>query len=339
MQSNKEPMEKVRILLIGVGTMGRLHLRRLRVLPEAHIVGLVNPSPSGITLAQKLFPQLAHVPVWSDYRTALREVEADAAIIASPHVWHFEQGMACLDAGMHVLLEKPFVSGSDNAETLARSAVQKQKHLAVAYQQHLEGPFLFMREVIQSGELGPLTFFSAYQAQNWLRSTAGTWRQNPELSCGGQLNDSGSHLLDAMLWLTSLEPTEVSTVLNTRGTPVDVDAVLSVHFRGGAIASLNIVGSASVNWWLDIALHGEKGTLLYRNQKLLLAREGERVPREIPSTAFPASSDPACNFVELILGRVGEAAAPASYGVATACLTEAAYESARQGQAIPFSAS
>ena len=126
-------MKKLRFLIIGVGAMGRLHIRRLRSVPEAEVVGLVNLSSAPIMLARRLFPELAATPVWSDYQTALREIEADAAIVATPHSWHFEHGMACLDAGLHVLMEKPLVSDSVKAAQLAHQAELNRKHLAVVY--------------------------------------------------------------------------------------------------------------------------------------------------------------------------------------------------------------
>jgi predicted dehydrogenase len=327
-------VKKLRFLIIGVGAMGRLHIRRLRSVPEAEVVGLVNLSSAPIMLARRLFPELAATPVWSDYQTALREIEADAAIVATPHSWHFEHGMACLDAGLHVLMEKPLVSDSVKAAQLAHQAELNRKHLAVVYPYRLEGPFIYLRNLLQAGELGNILFISAYQAQSWLRTTADTWRQNPDLSCGGQLNDSGSHLLDMVLWMTGLEPIEIHAVIDNRTARVDVDTALNVRFRGGAIASFNVIGSASINWWVDVSIHGDKGTALYRNQKVLVARSGDRMPGEVAPTSFPSTSDPDRNFVDLLLGRITEAAAPARSGVMIARLTEAAYESARSGQCV-----
>ncbi|GAB4195271.1 MAG: Gfo/Idh/MocA family oxidoreductase [Roseiflexaceae bacterium] len=327
-------MEKIRFLLIGVGAMGRLHLRRLRANPDVEIAGLVNRSPEAITLARKLFPDIAQAPAWSDYQTALREAGAHAALIATPHADHFEQGMACLDSGLHVLMEKPFADSRAHAEALAERAVQRQRHMAVSYQYRLEGMFRHMRNLIQEGELGTVGSVSAYQAQNWLRSTSGSWRQQPERSCGGQLNDSGSHLLDLVLWMTGLAPEQVWATLSNHGAEVEADAALTVRLQGGALACFSIVGSASINWWVDLTVHGDKGSLLYRNGKLLLARAGERVPKEIEPKGFPATSDPDQDFVDLLMGRCAEPSAPPASGVQIARLTEAAYESHRLGQPV-----
>ncbi len=325
-------METVRILLLGAGGMGRYHLKQLLKLPEVEIAGLVDPAEASIAATFKQFPDLAGTPTFTDYRQALEAVAADAALIVTPHSEHFEQGMACIEAGLHVLMEKPFVSGSQNAERLIEAAGLKSRHLAVSYQRHVEGPFVYLRDLVQSGALGTVRFVAAYQAQAWLQGTRGTWRQNPVISHGGQLNDSGSHLLDVVLWLTGLEAAEVSATIENRGAPVDVDSVVSIRFKGGAIASFNIIGSASLHWHEDVSVHGDKGSALYRNGTLAVAREGEKTATHVPADALPESSTPDKNFVDLLLGRVAEPAAPAACGLLITRVTEAAMRSAETGR-------
>lgn len=327
-------MQKVRFVMIGVGGMGRVHIGKLLQVPEVEIVALADPSEASIKEVKKNYPSLEAVPSFSDYRQALAGTKADASVIVTPHSQHFEQGMACLDAGLHVLMEKPFVAGSAHAERIIAHAKSVNRHLAVSYQRHLMGPYIYLRHLVRSGELGNINYICAYQAQKWLQMTAGTWRQNPELSCGGQLNDSGSHLLDVVLWVSGLEPQSVSAFIDNRGSQVDIDSAVTVRFRGGAIGTFNIVGSANVGFYEDVSIHGDKGTALYRNQKILVAKEGQNQPVEIPAEGLPGSSDPDRDFVDLILGRVNEAAAPSSSGLRIARLTEAAWESAANGSKV-----
>lgn len=326
-------MEKVRFLMIGVGGMGREHIRRLLQVPEAEIAALADPSEAAVAQVKSRFPELADIAVYTDYREAIAEAGADAAVIVSPHSMHFEQGMACLEGGLHVLMEKPFVDGSENAERIIAQAETLNKHLAVAYQRHLQGPYIYIRNLIQNGELGNIRYICAYQAQSWLKGTTGTWRQNPALSCGGQLNDSGSHLLDVVLWATGLEPESVSAFIDNRGTQVDIDSAVTVRFQGGAIATFNVVGSATIGWHEDVSFHGDKGTVLFRNNRILVAKEGQRELVEVKEE-LPASSDPNRDFIDLILGKVSEAAAPSSCGLRIARLTEAAWRSAANGSQV-----
>ncbi|GMA61719.1 Gfo/Idh/MocA family oxidoreductase [Alicyclobacillus fastidiosus] len=287
-------MNKVRFLMIGVGGMGQAHIRRIVNLKDAEIVALVDPSEKSIASVKSNFPHLSDVKVFTHLNDALDAVEADAAIIVTPHSQHFEQGMACLHAGLHVLMEKPFVAGSADALKIIECANKVNRHLVVGYQRHTEGPYLYLKQLIENGELGEIRFISAYQAQAWLEGTRGTWRQNKELSCGGQLNDSGSHLIDVVLWLTQLNPESVLAHIDNRGTEVDIDSALTVRFEGGAMGTLNVVGSANMNWWEDISIHGTKGSALYRNGEIFISKglNAPASPVSESSSPLPATQMP-----------------------------------------------
>ncbi|MCL6626940.1 MAG: Gfo/Idh/MocA family oxidoreductase [Alicyclobacillus shizuokensis] len=331
-------MAKVRFLVVGVSGMGQAHIRSLLAVPDAEIVALVDPSPPALQRAQSLSPRLAGVPQFASLRDALASVRADAAVIVTPHSQHFEQGMACLDSGLHVLMEKPFVAGSENARRLIDEAKARRLHIAVSYQRHTEGPYLYLKRLIDEGTLGEIRFVSAYQAQSWLESQRGTWRQNKTLSCGGKLNDSGSHLLDVVLWLTGLEPQAVLARVDNRGTEVDIDSALTVQFAGGAVAVFSIVGSANIAWWEDVSIHGTQGSALYRNGELLVSTGLNQPLTRVDADQLPAESSPDADFVDLVLGRVPAAAAPAECGYRVARLTEAAWQSAEAGTWVPFAA-
>lgn len=329
-------MEKVRVLVMGVGGMGRVHIQNLLQVKDAEVVGLVDPAESAIAAAKARFAELSSVPVYTDYRVAFTEAHADAVVIVTPHSQHFEQGMAALDAGLHVLMEKPFVAGSENAKTIIAHAKAMERHLAVGYQRHTEGAYLYLRQLIQSGAIGHLRFITAYQAQRWLEGTRGSWRQDPLLSCGGQLNDSGSHLLDVILWCTDLVPQEVSACIDNRGTGVDIDSAVTVRFQGGAICTWNVVGSATIGWWEDVSFHGDLGTVLYRNGKVYAAIGPRADLSEVDPDEFPRSSTPDQDFVEVLLGKRDAAAAPAECGYMVARLTEAAWQSNADRMPILF---
>jgi predicted dehydrogenase len=319
-------------VLIGVGGIARgRHIPELGEVAEAEIVGMVDPSPGSVQASIASFPYLGDVPTFTDYRQALETLRADAAVISSPHSEHLEHGTACLEAGLHVLMEKPFVVGSANAERLVARARERKLHLAIAYQRHVEGAYRYLHDLVREGELGTIQSIAAYQAQGWLEGTRGQWRQDPAISCGGQLNDSGSHLLDVILWITDLQPESVSAQIDYRGAAVDIDSSLTIRFHGGALASILIAGSASIDWWEDVSIHGDRGTALFRNGQLWVARAGEHTPAAVPAEQIPRSGTLARDFVDLILGRVAEPAAPAEGGIAVARLTEAAWRSAEIG--------
>ncbi len=291
-------------------------------------MALTDTNKKNIEKLQSRFSQLSNCQVFSDYKDMLASVELDAVEILTPHTLHFPQAMDALAMGLHTLTEKPMVCSTNHARRLIAEAEKKNRIVLVSYQRHYQPQLRYIKKIVESGELGDLQFISAMQCQNWMEPTRGTWRQDPALSGGGQLNDSASHLLDIILWTTGLKPTEVLAFSDNLGTPVDIDSSLSIRFSHGAQASIAVVGHSPC-WWEDISIWGSKGVIFYRNGKLeYLPRGGEAI---LEPVKLPPSSDPDRNFINTILGREANES-PASCGLQVIKLTEAIWKSAETGK-------
>ncbi|NIN65193.1 MAG: Gfo/Idh/MocA family oxidoreductase, partial [Anaerolineae bacterium] len=265
----------------------------------------------------------------------LDSVDLDGVVIATPHTLHFEQIMTCLAADLHVLTEKPLACRVDHAKQIIRKAQQKKRVMMISYQRHFSAAFRLAKNMVEEGQLGKITFVTALQAQDWLRDTRGLWRQDPKLSGGGQINDSGSHLVDIILWVTGLRPESVFARINNRGSKVDILSALTLRFRGGAIGTLSVVGDAP-GWWEDIAFFGEDGSLFVRGDQLIHTsrdpKTGNAVTKELTAkSAYNSNFDK--NFVESILGK-DEPQTPPICGLRVIQLTEAAWESAKAGKPV-----
>lgn len=325
----------VKLGLIGCGGFMQHHVNQILEVKSAEIAALVDPSRASIRRMVRSHPSLAQVPRFADYRDMLAEAEIDGAVIASPHSLHFEQIMGCLEAGVHVLCEKPMVCRVDQAGEVIRKAKRKKLVVMVSYQRHVEPAFRCVREMIAEGKLGGITFVSALLAQEWLRGTKGTWRQDPKLSCGGELNDSGSHLIDIILWVTGLVPSSVFARIDNCGTKVDILSALTFTFKGGAMGNLSVVGDAP-GWWEEITFYGKKGALYYRDGRLFhhvpnKSGWGATVTEVTKKVRYRSTPDK--NFVNSILGKE-EPQSPPECGLRVAQLTTAAWESARTGKPV-----
>jgi len=315
---------KVRIGFIGAGGMARTHMKWLADIPEAEVVAFADPSTEAIERMHAAYPETIGLPVFTDYHEMLESVEMDAVEINTPHTQHYQQAMDVLAAGKHLLIEKPMVCSVPQARDLIRA--RGNKVLMVSYQRHLQGPYIYIREQIQKGVIGEVQYVAALQSQGWLRGVRGTWRQQKALSGGGQINDSGSHLVDILLWTTGLTAESVFAYMRNYDTEVDIDSALSLRFTNGAQGTISIVGDSPM-WWEEFSVWGSKGAVLYRNGKIL-QRTQETEMVEVGE--LPPSSTPDRNFVDAILGR-DEVRAPAECGLRVIELTEAAWKSAELG--------
>lgn len=317
-------MSSIRIGFIGCGNIAHSHVLRLAKVEGAEIVALADPGePARRLLKQKY--GLEGAAEYDDYRGLLAESRVDAVIICSPHTLHARHAEDAIRAGKHVLIEKPMTCTTEEAERLLAAAKDSGKVLQVSFQRHFLPPFLYIRSAIAGGQIGPLRSVTATLYQNWKQAQAGTWRQKPELSGGGMLMDSGSHIIDVLLWTTGLTPERVSVELHCHGAPVEVDTMTSIRFAEGAVGSMNIIGLAPLAKLKETyAFIGEAGGIFYDNGKIMLHMNGESpIEPELPEP----DSDPDSSFVDAVLGR-REPAVPGDYALKVTAFTEAIYAAA-----------
>lgn len=320
--------ELIRVAMIGCGGNARGHMSRLRQLEGVEIVGLCDPAGAAIEASQAL-PGLAGVPAYDDYPKLLAEVACEAVVISTPHTQHFDQIMAALDSGRHVLCEKPMVCQVDHAQEVIAKVKQTGLTMAVSYQRHTMAPYRYCRELIASGEVGSPYFITALQSQNWYRGRMERkdWRGIKALSGGGQLNDSGSHLIDIVLWMSDLQPAEVFAYQDNLEAEVDILTALSVRFDGGALLNLSVVGHA-VNWFEEITMWTENSCLAIRDD-VVWRFEGQEKTIISGEALGSDSSDPDANFIGSLRGTDTVAATPED-ALKVIQLSEATWRSAEQ---------
>lgn len=326
-------MDKIRLGVIGVGGMAQGHIERFLKMTDVELVGFADISPASLERTFKKHGEAAaSIASYPDHTTFLETAKPDAVLICTPHTCHFPQAMDCLDAGAHVLLEKPMVNRVVEAHALLKKIDETNKVVGLGYQRHTVPHFRYIKDRIASGDFGKVQFVNALQQQNWAKGTAGSWRQDIAMSGGGQINDSGSHLLDIILWTTGLAPENVAAFMDNRGTPVDINSAVSVQFVGGAHGTISVVGDAA-GWYEDITIWCDNGTF-YVRMDLPFRVQGTDGKITTPDLSdLPEGTDVDTNFIRAIQGTEEIAAAPIN-GLRTIELTEAAWKSAAAGGAL-----
>ena len=325
-------MDKIRVGFIGCGGNASGHIGRVLDIPEAEVVALCDVDQASLQRAKERNSQAAELPEFTHYQEMLEQVELDAVEISTPHTLHFEQIMAALDKGLHVLTEKPMVCTVDHARQVIAKAEETGKVLMISYQRHLQAQYRYVRNQIAAGELGDIQFISALQDQKWYQGTIGLWRQQMALSGGGQLNDSGSHLLDVVLWMTGLEVAEVQAYMEYFDSEVDINSALSLRFRNGALGTIAVVGNSPTGgMWEDITIWGTKAVVYIRQGQIFYKTQHSNEVYEVKN--LPGSTTPDQNFIDAILGH-DQVQVPPECGLRVIELTEAAWASVASGQPV-----
>lgn len=330
-------MATIRLALLGCGGIMHKHAGQSQKLAEVRIVGLCDPVRSHM---QKLIDRsLTHLtdppPMWDDpsppnVAEMYRQTQADAVVIASPHMVHYEQVKGALECGLHVLVEKPMVTSLEQAMDVERRVNQSGKVLCIGYNTPCTVEFSTLRQIIRDRSLGALKVVNAYIAQPWMYATQNSWRQKPELSGGGMLYDSGAHVFNSIVWAVEDDVAEVHAYVDNCGSPVDVNGVVNIRFAGGVMAAVAVSGLSRDGCHASFMF--EQGRIdidpwsgawmeIHRNT-------GGKV--KYPTTVGK-DGQPLTNFVDAILGR-DEPRTNARHGVLQSQLMDAVYESARTGQ-------
>lgn len=332
-----------RLGAIGLGGLAYVELNIYNDMDDVELVAGADIAEP----ARKQFQEKFDTPAYESYETLLDEhaSELDAVTIVTPHTLHHEQAMACLDEGLDVFLEKPMVTGTDNAVELVETANKKGRVVQVGYQRHFHPVYREIKELVDEGRIGELHMVNCYLGQDWISGMEGRWRSNPELSGGGQLYDSGSHLLDALLWTTGTTPEQVSALVENYGHDVDVNSALSVRLdRNGnsVIGSIGISadGTSGGDPEEGLFIWGSDGRIAYDGSSLeVTTKTGPTYTTEITeNTDFETVTERKLrNFIESAQGEV-EPEVPAEVGLEVTALTEAAYQAAETGEVVDVQA-
>jgi len=326
----------IRIGFIGLGVMARFHLSDIIDRPDTEVVAVCEPSPDAYVAAAEAFHQRGlatppNEPDWTRFVATYAD-RLDAVFIITPHVLHFAQATACLEAGLDVLLEKPMVMTADEASRLIETRDRTGCLLVVAFPGSLSAQVREASRRLRSGDLGTVLNVDAMVWQNWGMVTRGGWRQEPSVSGGGFLFDTGAHMLNTVMDLVGEDLTQVAAWLEEDGHPVDVRAVVIGRTASGALVTMNACGTAIPSCHSDIRVFTTKAILRTGvwGEALELQRAGDDRLRKVRSVR------PISVWQQFLNVRDGRSPnpSPPEVGLRMARLWDAIRESSARGGAV-----
>jgi len=218
--------DKVKIGIIGVGTIGSVHADAYAKVNRAEVIALCDILPDRL---KEKGARHGVETLYADYNELLANSDIEAVSVCVPNNMHAPIAIAALDAGKDVLLEKPMALNAQEGQAIcdARDRAGKVLQMGMVQRQSADGRFL--KEVIDNGQLGEI-----YQMRVILRRRRGIpgmggWFTTKALSGGGGLIDIGVHFFDLSMWLSGCwNPTRVSAKTYTKfGSPME-----NYHYTG-----------------------------------------------------------------------------------------------------------
>jgi predicted dehydrogenase len=271
------PPTQLRVAIAGCGVIGRTHAAAVRELPELLVTALIDVVAEA-SEALAAWVEQDGTPRPATFRTlaeALAGSAVDLVIIATPSGLHIEQALEVLEAGKHVVIEKPLDVNLDRAnEILAAAADAEAKGLvaSVMSQRRVDPASRAVDEARRAGRFGRLT--SAIASVSWWRSQgyydSGAWRGTWAMDGGGAVMNQGVHTVDLLLWFLG-RPVEISAktaLLAHDGLEVEDTAVATVTFESGALAVVHATTAAYPGLTVRLQVMGSKGSAVIDNDHL-----------------------------------------------------------------------
>jgi len=272
-----ETANKVKIGLVGVGTMGSSHARDIPELPNAQLAAVCDIDRE----RADLFASQYGAPAYYDYREMLAKAGLDAVVIATPHYDHTPIAIDSFGMGLHVLTEKPLaVHVKDGRKMIAAFEKARQEKpdlvFAIMFQQRTQGFWRKVKEMIDGGELGKLVR-ATWIITDWYRSQFyydnGGWRATWRGEGGGVLLNQCPHNLDLYQWFFGLPRRVTGHAAIGKYHNIEVEDEVTGFFEheNGMVGHF-VTTTAESPGTNRLEIAGELGRLVFADGKLTLFR-------------------------------------------------------------------
>ncbi len=262
-------MENIRFGLVGAGAIAASHITGIKNTEGAELSAICEKNPARVEELKKEYP----VPCFTEIEDMLSSGLVDAVDITTPSGLHLEPALKAIEAGAHVLVEKPMEITPERIDRMSEAAKKKGVKLGCIFQSRFRALPRKIKGLIDGGILGEIYSASAYcklyRTQEYYDS--GGWRGTWEIDGGGALMNQGIHTVDFLLWNAG-DVEELIASADSRGrenVEVETIAAALLKFKNGAkgvIESTTLAYPGLPNY---IEIFGSKGTITFSSSEVI----------------------------------------------------------------------
>lgn len=343
-------MQLLHVAVIGCSGMAEAHMKAVRDHRRAVLTAVCDIDAAK---AERVAGEFG-VPFYVDYRAMLADalagkVDIEAVIIVTPDQLHREMVETCLEAGMHILCEKPLALTRDDCAAIVRAGdAHPDRVLMVGQICRYTPGFAKAKALIDRGEIGELYFVESEYAHDYAHILhAGGWRSDP-LRHG--VVGGGCHAVDLLRWVAG-DPVEVNAYANRfclPDQPYDDCTVAILRFGSGCIGKVFCSTGCKRNYTMRSCFYGTKGTIITDNTSpemtvfktthgesdRILGREAQSTPVKYPLSINNHNTvGEFAEFASLVLDG-GEVKTDAREGAKTVAACLGIVQSATEGHAV-----
>jgi len=257
-------MKSVRVAVIGIGNIGRQHVRNYFEIPEADLIAIADINKDAERIAAKYGTKF-----YQDFQEMLQKEEIDAVSVAIPANLHFSVSIEVIRRGKHILIEKPITTTIADAKTLIKEAKKKGIKLSVGHLERFNPAIIRLKELIKNGELGKIISITAKRIGLSPVNTTGV----------DVVTDLAIHDIDIINYLLGENPIKISAVgrkFNSNST-IDSASIQLVYPKAFAQIETNWVTPLKIRTLTVAGLNGY-AELNYITQDLELFKMAQNQP-------------------------------------------------------------
>jgi predicted dehydrogenase len=334
---------KVRAAVIGLGWPGIQHLKGYIADPRSEVVAVCDLDKGH---AKKVASEYKIRRVYTDHLKMLENRDVDAVSVCLPNFLHAPISIDALNAGKHVLCEKPPARSAAEAKAMADTASENGMTLMYALVQRFDGSTQHLKQLVQAGELGEIYFGKAgYVRRRGIPVGREGWFVDKERSGGGALIDIGVHALDCVWWLmNSPRPVEVMGTsyshfkhLVPDDIKYDVDdaTFAQIRFENGATIILETTWALNLPGDNYIKVSGTKAGASLSPFTLYTEEDGKELDKPLDAPSINSFDEEVKHFVGCIVDGK-EPISSAEQGIMLMQMLDGIYESAQKGRSVPI---
>ena len=338
----------VRVVVVGVGSVAQIrHLPEYAENPNAELAGIYDPN-------EKRAAELAErygCRVYGSLEEVLADGSIDAVSICSPNTTHAPYSLRAMEAGKHVLVEKPMCISRAEGHALLETAERTGRILMPDHNQRLVRTHRKAKELLQENAIGDLLFFQCNYKhpgpEVWTADSGnGTWFFREDLAHFGVMGDLGAHKIDLIRYLTDSEIQSVVADLHTMdkkgpdGQPIRLDdnAVCMFNMANGLPGIMNFSWTNYGREDNGVTIYGTRGVMKifgdYNEDIVLEMRDGVQIRYSVGTPGVdPMNSH--SGVIDEFISAIVEGRQPvvtALDGYKTVAVLETAVQSAKEGK-------
>jgi scyllo-inositol 2-dehydrogenase (NADP+) len=200
------------------------------------------------------------VVVAKDFYDIVNDDDTELVVICTPNIHHFDMAKACLEAGKHVVIEKPFMPASAEADEIIQLSKEKNRKVFVYQNRRWDGDFLTIKKILSAGILGDIQYFEAHFDRYSPERKRAAWRDE-QLPGSGILFDLGSHLIDQAVSLFGL-PDWIKADIQSQREGSLVDDYFEVTLGYEEMTAVVTAGMLVENPELRYIVNGSRGSYI-----------------------------------------------------------------------------